>query len=249
MVAGGPGWTQPIVPRPTRTPYLPRGTWLPLSLLTALALSYPHSEPTRGLRPLSGGPLHTVPAQPQPGGPFMTHPLKAQRWVICSQKVEGWSCSCAVAVGPPGGRAKGQFSTRLPSNLRGGPACGPQPRPSSRQPLATARASGLSSLPGDKDQAGRNLPVDHSSSRSTAFDVPRLAPRRHPHTFPWVPRSSPAPQPHSCTCWLRPGWGGGQGEVGPFPPPRCRMRTEGSPATPGRQPGPRGGIGSPLRGD
>lgn len=121
MVAGGPGWIQPTVPRPTRTPYLPRGTWLPLSLLTALALSYPQSEPTQGLCPPSGGPLHTVPAQPQPGGPFMTLPLKAQRWGICSQKVEGWSCSCAVAVGPPGGRAKGQFSTCLPSNLRGRP--------------------------------------------------------------------------------------------------------------------------------
>ena len=154
MDAGGPGWIQPTVPRPTRTPYLPRRTWLPLSLLTALALSYPQSEPTQGLCPPAGGPLHAVPAQPQHGGPFMKLPLKSQRWGICSQKVEGWSCSCAVAVGPPGGRAKGQFSICLPSNLRGGPACGPQPL--SQQPSAPANCQGLwLVLPPGRQRPGR----------------------------------------------------------------------------------------------
>lgn len=131
--------------------------------------------------------------------PFHETPSAGAEMGDLSRKVGSWNCSWgggergrAGKWGPLGARRTASSPHCLPSNLGGGPACHSL-CPSSLQPLPTARASDLSSLPGDKGQAGRNLPVDYSSSKSTAFDVPRFAPQEAPTCLSLDPSLWPCP--------------------------------------------------------
>lgn len=154
--------------------------------------------------------------------------------------LQGQSGSC-VWVGRGSGASPARLTAEspqcLPSNLLRG---GRSPCPSPLQPLSPARALGLSSILGDKGQAGRNLPKDHSSSKEHNLCCAKtFSARRHSPAFlgPYL-KPCPSPQllsllePGLC---LIPGWGG-QGLVGPSPPRRCTRQATWM----------RGGVRKPL---